>query len=404
MKLTTIFALLNFNYDSISGVSESIVIVVLPDSSSDVQTSLGSCEKILPGVEATINRINNDSNVLKDTNLELVTAIGSSVLSENEPYSGNVLEVVANLTRRNKNVIGIAGLIHSSILPVLQAFQLPIASLIGTSKSTENNVLSLTASTSVLTDSVLSFLAAINQTNVGVISESTHSYYSTISNDLITKANVSLYFYVSGGHHILSSIIGRIANSNVHVIFLTVRPSIAVSVLLKACKCDMKWPNYVWIVHSYRLEDLHKLASSCQLCDRLSILDGIFTFQLVQDLEFDVNSMQKPNLFGVLLQDAIWALAFAASNKSSTDKYRHLSEVYIYQASNLSAELIGVYSGTSNSLTNFSKLGAFAYDGPVIIRLHLNPAVLVTSIVCLLFNTLLLHLLSKSSRCEIHKC
>ena len=130
IKLITIFVLL---FDSISGVNESIVIVVLPDSSSDVQTSLERSEDILPGAEAAVKRINNDSNVLKDTNLELVTASGSYILSDDEPFSGNLLEVVANLTRRDKSAIGIAGLIHPDILPALQAFQLPIASLIGTS-------------------------------------------------------------------------------------------------------------------------------------------------------------------------------------------------------------------------------------------------------------------------------
>ena len=184
------------------------------------------------------------------------------------------------------------------------------------------------------------------------------------------------------------------------MIFVSVRPSIAVSILLEACKRDMKWPNYVWILHSYRLEELLNLANSSHVCGKSSILDGIFTFQLVKELKSDANSMQKSNPFGALLQDAIWALAFAASNKPFYDHTSFMdavnghaptfAEIYIYQALNLSAELIGVYSDTSKSLTHSSRLGAFTYDGPVLIRVRLNTSVLVISIVCLLFNTFLL--------------
>ena len=78
----------------------------------------------------------------------------------------------------------------------------------------------------------------------------------------------------------------------------------------------MKWPNYAWILHSYHLEDLLKLANPGEVCGKSSMLDAIFTFQLAQELKSDTNNMQKPNPFGVLLQDANWALAFAASNKS----------------------------------------------------------------------------------------
>ena len=47
---------------------------MLPDSSSNVQTSLERSEEVLPGTEAVVNRI-NDLNVLNDTNLELAVVL-----------------------------------------------------------------------------------------------------------------------------------------------------------------------------------------------------------------------------------------------------------------------------------------------------------------------------------------
>ena len=46
-----------------------------------------------------------------------------------EPYSGNVLEMVANLTWEDNDIIGTVGLLHPSTV-ILRAFQLPIVSLI----------------------------------------------------------------------------------------------------------------------------------------------------------------------------------------------------------------------------------------------------------------------------------
>ena len=85
---------------------------MLPNDSRDVQTSLEKSVEILPEAEAAANHINNDSDILKDMNFELITASSSSVFSDSDPYSGNVLEVVANLPWQNKSIIGIAGLIN----------------------------------------------------------------------------------------------------------------------------------------------------------------------------------------------------------------------------------------------------------------------------------------------------
>ena len=49
--------------------------VVLPNDSRDVQTSLEKSVEILPEAEAAANHINNDSDILKNINFELVTAI-----------------------------------------------------------------------------------------------------------------------------------------------------------------------------------------------------------------------------------------------------------------------------------------------------------------------------------------
>ena len=401
MKLSDIVFLLaitsSLQLYSANTSNKSLIIIALPQDDDEHVTSLEKGAEILPGAYVAVEGINKDSSVLSNVNLELVIAESGLVLSKDEKYSGNVLEISADLAWQNKDVIGIAGLLHPSTLLSLQAFQLPIASLIGFSNSQlpESGVISLTASTSVLTDSLSAFLAIINQTRIGVISESTHSYYSTISNDLLTKANVLLYTHVSHSHHkSFSAIVDEVANFNIHVIFLSIRPSIALSVLIEACKRRMKWPNYAWILHSYRLEDLHELVLLAgEVCDESNILEGVFMFQLTQEhrmFDSDTNKRVTTNSFALLLHDAVWALALAVDNNISLkDTICQCADVYIYQASNISAELVGIYSGKSNAFTNVT-VGTLVYDDPILQSVELSPYLMLLSGSCLLFNTLLL--------------
>ena len=400
VSLTLIAITSSFQLCSANKSNKSFIIIALPQDDDENVTSLEKSAEILPGAYMAVESINNDSSVLTNVNLELVIAESGLIFGEDEPYSGNILEVVANLTWQNKDIIGIAGLLYPNTLLALQAFQVPIASLIGFSNSQlpESSVLTLTASTSVLTASLSAFLAIINQTRIGVISESTHSYYSTISNDLLTKANVSLYIHVSNSHYkSFSDIVDKVANFKTHVIFLSVKPSIALSVLFEACKRSMMWPNYAWILHSYRLEDLRELVLPASgVCNESNILEGVFMFQLTRErrgFDTDAKSLQTANPFAFLLHDAIWALAKAAQNKNDNISFKdticQCSDIYIYQASSHSAELVGIYSGKSNSFTNVT-VGTLIYDGPIIQSVELSPYLMLLSASCFLFNTLLL--------------
>ena len=385
--------------------TESIIIISLPHiDNEEAVTSWERGTEILPGADRAVESINTDSHILKDTDLIVVTA-NSGMISKDEPYSGNVLEIVANLTWQNKSVIGIAGLFHPNTLLALQAFQLPIVSLIhfgGISSSP--NVLHITSPSSVLVKSVIAFVSAINQTRIGVISENNHLYYSQLSNKLVTKTNVSLLVQVSGSHQkSLSGVVDEIANSNVHVVFLSARPSVIFSILLEACKRGFQWPNYAWILHSLSLRDLRQFESNNSACSKSDTLEGIILLQLSTQepanfYQENNGTLQPANPFSFLLHDAVYALALLADNKSSTHlqdntalaqsvlykwgiAYSHVS---FYQVSNLNVKYVGIYSSTSNKLSNLS-IGTFAFDGLILLRNAPNILVHVLTLPALAF-------------------
>ena len=221
------------------GKSELILIIALPQSDTKVSASWERGEEILPGAKKAIEEAKNNS---LSFNLSLIDATSGPVTSYDLPYSGNVLEVIANLTWQNRasDIIGIAGVLHPNILAIISRFQLSTASLIYFDKAPHNSSIHyITASTSTLTDSILAFMKEIRPKKIGIITETRQSYYSMVSNELNTKINASLNVQVIHEHHqLLSGIANSILESNTHVVLLSVDPSTAVLILCEAYKKD----------------------------------------------------------------------------------------------------------------------------------------------------------------------
>ena len=390
--------------------SESILIIALPKSDNEVSASWERGEEILPGALAAIEEAKND---LLSLNLTIIEADGGPITRYGLRYSGNVLEIIANLTwqKRVSDIIGVAGVLHPSTLAVLNKFQLPTASLVHFKKTPLNNsICYMTASISTLTDSILEFLKEIRPKKIGIITE-TKQPYLMVSNDFITKATIPLYHEVINNHHTSpSDIVEGVLASNAHVILLSVGPSTALPMLCEAYKRGLTWPKYAWILHSYRLDDLLRSFKSNERCSNQKILEGVFIFQLTKEgSSFDSEttyhnfSNDGCNPYAYLLHDSVWALISSADTRSVSRfnealspfhfKSDKLAKVYVYHNLNSMASLIGTYNGTPHTLTtNISDEIVFTdYDLPVVNReAFLVPYLLPLPILSFIFNTILL--------------
>ena len=135
-----------------SGQNKSILILSLPQRLDSEQIwSWESQQVSLHGALLSNDIINNDSNPLS---FELITADSGVITRYDDPYSGNMLQVIADLTWNNRlnHIIGIVGFIHPELLLTLQKSHIPIASLVHF--GTLPNITYLTAS--ILTLVILS--------------------------------------------------------------------------------------------------------------------------------------------------------------------------------------------------------------------------------------------------------
>ena len=383
--------------------SESILIIVLPQSvDKEMSASWERGEEILPGALKVIEEAKSYLN------LTVIEAGSGLVTRYNLSYSGNVLEIIANLTQQNRvsDIMGIAGVLYPNVLAVLNKFQRPIASLVHFSKTpiNSNDVLYVTASISTLTDSILAFLKEVHPRKIGLITELKQPYLA-VSSELSTKSDVPLHHeYLAS----LSDTVEGIFVSNAHVILLSVSPSTAVQVLCEAYKRGMTWPTYAWILHSYRLDDLLRNSTSNEESCRVQrILKGIFIFQLTEEGSiFNIqhhsfgNSAER-NPYSHLLHDSVWALISSLATGSFSNSNEALlpfhsksdnSMVYVYHNLNSTAglKLIGIYNGTSHAFTNMSEITFTDHDLPVVNKeAVLVPYLLPLPILCMVFNTIL---------------
>ena len=385
-----------------SAKRESILIIALPQSDSEVSASWERGEEIRPGAVAAIKEANNDS---LSFNISLVEATSGPVSRYDLPYSGNVLEIIANLTwqERASDIIGIAGVLHPNILAVISRFQLPIISLIHFDPGPRNvrsSVQYMTASTSTLTNSILTFMKEMQPRKIKIITEIKQPYWK-VSRQLSTKANILLDTEIINEHQtLLSDIANRVYASNTHVVLLSVGPSTAVPMLCEAYKIGLTWTYYAWMLHSYRFEDLLNSSLYNEECTAQKILEGVFIFQLTEEQNDLDSEPTQGNPYADLLHDSVRALILSVDNSSSAHSNGSSStpyfspgssQVYIYHNLNGTVSLTGTYDGTSHTLTKFNASEIFTdYDLPQIYIPILPLYILPLPILSFLFNTVLL--------------
>ena len=404
LKLSLILPLLSMIlcYSLVNGLNESVLVIAIPRVGSDeVAVSWERGQEILPGALEAVEGTNN-SGLVQGNKLTLVIADSGLVTSSDCPYSGNMLEIIANLTSQSVEIVGIAGVLHPNMLAILQSFQLRIASLIHFNGIPSTpNVVYMTASTSMLIDSFVAFMKVTSQGRIGIITEINNVFHLKFLHKVISEVNVSFSIPLVLGHHqeSLASVVKTVASANVYIIVINVSPLLVLPILCEAYRNELTWPKYAWILHSYRFKDIpHNFNEKCSI---QNVLEGMFTFQLVQEettnesernIRSSVESSPQ-NPYTSLLYDAVWTLIVAASQSVTGSQSISVSptsrDVFIYQVMNGTSSLTGIYSSYSRTLVNFT-IDTFIKSSLPVLRMLPPPYFLSLPALCFLLNSVLL--------------
>ena len=364
--------------------NESIMVIALPQSTSLPTSTRG---KIVSSIEMVTFNASNDSKVLSNMELVLLHVDSGSVMCAYCPYLGNVLEVIANLTWNHKfaDIIGILGLVHPSVLNALRLFQLPVVSLIHFSGLPPiSNTFYMAVSSSTIVESILSIATVIGGDNIGVITEESNTFYHGLSIELVSKlehqpnltATSSSSIRNGNENHVINDII----STDTRVVFFSMSSHLSAIVLCQGFSRGLLWPRYAWILHRFRFEDLIPFKNSDN-CSSKDFYDGIFVSQssVVKDeynfshADYKSNEKFKVDPLSSLILDAVYVLDMIASmsdrldptngsiNINSVsgfidfdDQNSLVSTIDIYQTTNKTVSLVGIFSGAVGKLTHWN--------------------------------------------------
>ena len=369
--------------------NESLLVIVLPQSTLMPMIFASTHDEILSSIEMATVSINNDSRIL--SNVKLVSVDSGSVMCTYCPYSGSMLEVVANLTWNDRfaDILGIVGLVHPSVLNALRLFQLPVVSLIHFSGLPHIlNTVYMTVSTSTLVESILSLATVIGVDNFGVITEENNTFYQRLSIELLSKlehhpnltATISSPIHNGNENHVISDIIA----TDARVLFLSMSSPLSSRILCQAYKKGLLWPRYAWILHRFQFESL-PTKNAGNYCNTSDVFDGVFVIHpspSVND-EYNISNIIMPyykmseqfkmDAMSRLIHDAIYVLTAFANNSDGLDNTDRsfkfngasgfvefddqnslISNIDIYQASNKTVSLVGIFSGAVGKLIHWN--------------------------------------------------
>ena len=382
----------------VNGGDESVIIVSLPQTSSELSMSWERGEEILPGAMVASNRINNDSHL--NVSLKRLVVDSGQVTKSGYSYSGNMLETIATLALQDRldKIAGIAGVLHPNMLLTLKSSHLSIASLVhfGVVPCIPD-VYYMTASTSVVADSIALLMGYFDVDTMGMITDVYHWYYVGVSNQLSKVTKISLYIQIGRQRTKYSpskvDVTSKVSRSSARVIFVAANPSASTKVLCEAYKAGLKWPKYAWILLSFPFNDRYQHMS--EDCSTQDILEGILILELAQAESGITHTLLSGNPFAYLLHEAIWKLALAATTANHTlssqlngPLLHQYSKVYVYQVLNGTLNPSGVYESESQSLSNVTvavSIDHHKLSAPL--PLHY---LMILPTLCFVFNTLLL--------------
>ena len=308
--------------------------------------------EMIPGANLAVDMINNDSMILQDTLLKLIT-INSSA----DGSFQSLVDFVRVSTDRDNNIVAIIGTFFDKEIEIFSplAAKFNISFQISTSMSPQvfNKVrfphqIHMVQSASVLIRALFSLVEFYNWTGLSVITSGSDPLYLRIAEEIHTTSKQ--YSGTMIKEHIHNSVsnfnVDRV-KSNIIITSMNIRDT--VYLICTGQLKDLAWPKYAWIVLSHSVNDFISNATTLENstnCIASRITEGVIFIQqdltvkdhhlnLISGLTYNNLSQllrhcslaPKVNPYAYVLHDAIWTVALALNESNDTDISATLNDI-----------------------------------------------------------------------------
>ena len=247
--------------------SSLIVSVPLGDCIGSQYINLKRGEEILIAAQAAVNGVNNDSSILSSHDLQLIPF--DSCEDKNE-----IIQQLLAVTyyESSQSILGLTGFFShktvSLLLPLVRQKRIVMTLLseIFVYRNYGKGILAMSSPFS-MANVLLSYVKKMNWERLGLITESTDSYFFDIAASLlqIAKVNktvvISPYIELQG----LESAIRKIVSYNTKIVIVSLPARRVAQMICLIDEMGLLWPDYAWIFHSYKIEYFSDLPAACHL-------------------------------------------------------------------------------------------------------------------------------------------
>ena len=335
-----------------------LVLVPWPDPRQHAGWDVGL--ELLPAGRIAARTINNRTDLLRDYQINLIEAGHEACgLTEN---SLGLTNLVGKALSTGANVAAVLGLFCSTSTTALS----PVAGhegadLIQLSASYSPifnkhsnrfpHLWRFVQSADVYADAILHLMEENNWSRIAVIANHDIVLYREIASHLVDKLVRSKNkTTVYNGElqnlfpEIQPQVLTDLKRTQARIVFLAAESNQIASLLCEAYENDMKYPNYLWVIVDWTLEDLYS-TGVCNENKLKLVLEGsiysYYHFALTSEVEFpdngeklidaylnelekvkedyheliqETNVLVDENLYGSILYDQVWAFALALNS------------------------------------------------------------------------------------------
>ena len=312
--------------------------------------------EMIPGANLAVNMINNDSTILQNTFLKLIT------INSNADHSfDSLVDFMRVSTNKESNyIIAIIGMFFDKEIEIFSplADKFNISLRLSTSMSPKvfnrerfPQQFHMVQSTSVLVRALFSLMNFYNWTGPSIITSGSDPLFMQIAEEIhatskqysdITIENLIHFFGRDSDDTIFNQL-----KSNLIILSMNIRN--AVNLICTAHSKNLIWPKYAWIILGHSVDDFksHAATMNIRSSSTVDILtEGIIFIQqhlTVQDHDLKLISgltynnlsrllqhrslIPKVNPYAYVLHDAIWTVALALNESNDTDISATLNDI-----------------------------------------------------------------------------
>ena len=337
-------------------------------------------EELVSAAQLAVDKINMRDDILPDYKMELVPA------STETCSQSLVTEALGNFLRHvtgDLNIVGVVGLVCSGVTqsvsplagrPGIGLLQISADAIspVFTSEEEYPHLYRMVPSSAVYNDAVLELMTTFQWKRISMVRDTILIQHKTTADDFMAKIEErnesKLVFLGEVAPTFPTSPVKNLLPKAAKIIYASVTVTEARELLCESYQRDLHWPEFVWLFHDLRFEDLLESTENCSNDTMLRAVEGVFLLQyrlqpnpnttlvsgqtyseyltelhnrtggVQADIPYQSGDSQQPLHAGPgmctkccqhanALHDSIWAFALALNNLTSTEFESYGSEL-----------------------------------------------------------------------------